>query len=76
MMMRAGRRIAYNPMRPDEEWPDGLAVVGCIESSKEAWPEICWKHWAVHRGAKDPVSHELACQCIVESCEQLPECDA
>ena len=31
VMVRAGMRIANHPTRPDEEWPDGPAVVGCIE---------------------------------------------
>ena len=31
VMVRAGMRIARHPTRPDEEWPDGPAVVGCIE---------------------------------------------
>ena len=32
VMKRAGMRIALHPTRPDEEWPDGPAVVGCIEN--------------------------------------------
>ena len=31
VMARAGMRIAHHPTHPDEEWPDGPAVVGCIE---------------------------------------------
>ena len=32
VMRRVGMRIARHPTRPDEEWPDGPAVVGCIEN--------------------------------------------
>jgi len=32
VMKRVGMRIARHPTRPDEEWPDGPAVVGCIEN--------------------------------------------
>jgi RimJ/RimL family protein N-acetyltransferase len=35
VMKRAGMRIAYHPARPDEEWPDGPAVVGCIENAQQ-----------------------------------------
>jgi ribosomal-protein-alanine N-acetyltransferase len=34
VMQRAGMRIARHPTRPHEEWPDGPAVVGCIENVK------------------------------------------
>ena len=34
VMKRAGMKIAHHPTRPDEEWPDGPAVVGCIENSQ------------------------------------------
>jgi RimJ/RimL family protein N-acetyltransferase len=35
VMKRVGMRIAYHPTRPDEEWPDGPAVVGCKENIKQ-----------------------------------------
>jgi RimJ/RimL family protein N-acetyltransferase len=35
VMKRVGMRIAYHPTRPDEEWPDGPAVVGCIENIQQ-----------------------------------------
>ena len=35
VMKRVGMRIARHPTRPDEEWPDGPAVVGCIENVQE-----------------------------------------
>jgi RimJ/RimL family protein N-acetyltransferase len=34
VMKRVGMRIARHPTRPDEEWPDGPAVVGCIENMR------------------------------------------
>lgn len=33
VMKRVNMRVARHPTRPDEEWPDGPAVVGCIENS-------------------------------------------
>jgi RimJ/RimL family protein N-acetyltransferase len=35
VMKRVGMRIARHPTRPDEEWPDGPAVVGCIENLQQ-----------------------------------------
>jgi ribosomal-protein-alanine N-acetyltransferase len=35
VMKRVGMRIAHHPTRPDEEWPDGPAVVGCIENIRQ-----------------------------------------
>ena len=35
VMKRVGMRIAHHPTRPDEEWPDGPAVVGCIENLQQ-----------------------------------------
>ena len=35
VMNRVGMRITRHPTRPDEEWPDGPAVVGCIENMKQ-----------------------------------------
>ncbi|MEZ4718396.1 MAG: hypothetical protein R2851_20225 [Caldilineaceae bacterium] len=32
VMKRRGMRVAVHPTRPDEEWPDGRQVVGCIEN--------------------------------------------
>ena len=32
VMKRAGMRVAVHPTRPDEERPDGPAMVGCIEN--------------------------------------------
>ena len=34
VMQRLGMRIAHHPTRPNEERPDGPAVVGCIENLK------------------------------------------
>ena len=31
VMKRVGMRVVRHPARHDEEWPDGPAVVGCIE---------------------------------------------
>ncbi|MEZ4657095.1 MAG: GNAT family protein [Caldilineaceae bacterium] len=35
VMKRVGMRVARHPTRPDEEWPDGPAVVGCIEKGSQ-----------------------------------------
>jgi len=35
VMKRVGMRIVRHPTRPDEEWPNGPAVVGCIENMKQ-----------------------------------------
>jgi len=32
LMKRIGMQTVNHPERPDEEWPDGPAVVGCIEN--------------------------------------------
>lgn len=36
LMQRIGMRTVNHPERPDEEWPDGPAVVGCIENPHPA----------------------------------------
>ena len=35
VMKRVGMRIARHPTRPDKEWSDGPAVVGCIENIRQ-----------------------------------------